>query len=96
MKAAEQYWLSCGAVNYAAVQGGSNLVWSLVVDKIIQMKASKQYFAAVYVAVFIIQCKVFLTSETMDETLRCDQSNWTVWGALDIVYSFLFSSLPES
>ena len=73
MKAAEQYWFSCGTVNYAAVQGGSNLVWSLVVDKIIQMKASKQYFAAV--AVFIILCKVFLTSETMDETLRCDQTN---------------------
>ena len=62
-------------VNYAAVQGGSNLVWSLVVDKIIQMKASKQYFVAVHVTVFIILCKVFLTSETMDETLRCDQSN---------------------
>ena len=75
MKAAEQYWFSCGTVNYAAVQGGSNLVWSLVVDKIIQMKASKQYFAPVHVAGFIILCKVFLTSETMDETLSCDQTN---------------------
>ena len=73
----ESYWavLSCGTVNYAAVQGGSNLVWSLVVDKIIQMKASKQYFAPVHVAGFIILCKVLLTSETMDETLRCDQTN---------------------
>lgn len=43
--------------------------------KIIEMKASKQYFAAVHEAVFIILCKVFLTSETMDETLRCDRSN---------------------
>ena len=37
------------------------------------MKASEQYFAAV--AVFIILCKVFLTSKTIDETLKCAQSN---------------------
>ena len=76
MKAAEQYWLSCGTVNYAAVQGGSNFrVWRWIKSNgvIIQLKASKQYFAAV--AGFITLCKVFLTSETTDETLRCDQSN---------------------
>ena len=75
MKATEQYFF-CGTVYYAAVQGGSNFgVWRWIKSNgvIIHMKASKQYFAAV--AVFIILFKVFLTSETMDETLRCDQSN---------------------
>ena len=38
----------------------------------IQMKASEQYF---HVVVFIMLYKVVLTFESLDEILKCDNSN---------------------
>ena len=38
----------------------------------IQMKATEQYFPVV---LFILQCKVVLTFESVDESLNCDHSN---------------------
>jgi len=38
----------------------------------IQMKSTKQYFAAM---LFIVLCKVVLTFESVDEILKCDHSS---------------------
>ena len=39
---------------------------------IYELKAIKQYFPVV---LFIVPCKVALTFESVDETLKCDHSN---------------------
>ena len=38
----------------------------------IQMKADEQYFPVV---LFILLCKVVLTSKSVDEILKCDRSD---------------------
>ena len=45
----------------------------------IQMKAIEQYFNVV---LFIMLCKVVLTSKSVDETLVCDHSNESHWAVL--------------
>ena len=72
----ESYWavLSCSAV-YCAVQGGSNFWvcgWNPKVWQFKFMKATEQYFPVV---LFTMLCKLVLTFESMDEILKCDNSN---------------------
>ena len=48
--------------------------------------ATEQYFPAV---LFIMLCKVVLTSESVDENLKCDHSNesyWTVLSSCAVYY----------
>ena len=60
--------LSCNAL-----QGGSNLsLWIKSKSVTIQMKATEQFFLVV---LFIILYKVVLTSESVDDTVKCDYSN---------------------
>ena len=51
----------------------------------IQMKASEQYFPVV---LLIMQYKVLLTFESVDEILKCDHSNESYWAVLScgVVY----------
>ena len=49
--------------------------WSLT----IKMKATGQYFPVV---LFIMLYKVVLTFESVDEILKCDQSNESYWAVL--------------
>ena len=43
------------------------------------MKATEQYFPVV---LFIMQYKVVLTFESVDEILKCDHSNESYWAVL--------------
>ena len=45
----------------------------------IQLKATEQYFPVV---LFIMQNKVVLTFESVDEIQKCDQSNESYWAVL--------------
>ena len=64
---------SSGAV-YNTVQGGSRLLSLSKKSQsvTIQMKTIEQYFPVV---LFIMLYKVVLTSESVDEILKCDHSN---------------------
>ena len=60
----------------------------------IQMKATEQYFP---VALFIMLYKVVLTFESVDEILKCDNSNESYWAVLsqsDV--NFVFQLFPNS
>ena len=46
------------------------------------MNATEQYFPVV---LFIMLYKVFLTSESMDEIVKCDHSNESYWAVLPVV-----------
>ena len=46
------------------------------------MNATEQYFPVV---LFIILYKVVLTSESMDEIVKCDHSNESYWAVLPVV-----------
>ena len=46
------------------------------------MNATEQYFPVV---LFIILYKVVLTSECMDEIVKCDHSNESYWAVLPVV-----------
>ena len=80
MKAVVRFFPACGTI-YCGVQGGSNLLYKVVltfksVDKILksdhQVKAIEQYFPVV---LFIMLYKVVLTFESVDEILQCDHSS---------------------
>ena len=45
------------------------------------MNAIEQYFPVV---LFIMLCKVILTSECVDEILKCDHSNESYWVVLSV------------
>ena len=46
------------------------------------MNATEQYFPVV---LFIMLYKVVLTSESMDEIVKCDHSNESYWAVLPVV-----------
>ena len=46
------------------------------------MNATEQYFSVV---LFIMLYKVVLTSESMDEIVKCDHSNESYWAVLPVV-----------
>ena len=46
------------------------------------MNATEQYFPVV---LFIMLYKVVLTSESMDEIVKCDHSNESYWAILPVV-----------
>ena len=75
--------LSCGTVNYD-VQGGSNFWicgWNPMVWPFKCRKATEQYFPVV---LLIMSYKVVLTSDSVDEILRCEHqdSNESYWAVL--------------
>jgi len=50
-----------------------------ILSETIQMKAIEEDFSVV---LFIMLYKVFLTFESVDETLKCDHSNESYWAVL--------------
>ena len=46
------------------------------------MNATEQYFPVV---LFIMLYKVVLTSESMDEIVKCDHSNESYWAVLPVI-----------
>ena len=81
----ESYWavLSWSAVNYT-VESGWLYVWvcgCLIVqyNHWKQLKATNSNLAALW---FIVLCRVVLILQSVDETLKCDNSNESFWAAV--------------